>query len=98
MAQELERAGVRLVAAVAAAVVIVNTCAVTGEAEATARETLPDVVLGTNLIVGFPGETDEEFERSRAFCAERARRDHALARELRLTEARPDVTPVDVPR
>ncbi len=87
---------------------------------ATAREALPDVALGTDLIVGFPGETDDEFERSLALCAktrfsrmhvfrysrrpdtpaaaldaqvdprvsaERARRAHALARELRLAEA-----------
>lgn len=37
---------------------------------ATAREALPDVALGTDLIVGFPGETDDEFESSLAFCAE----------------------------
>ena len=36
----------------------------------TARARLPHVALGTDLIVGFPGETDEEFERSLAFCEE----------------------------
>ncbi len=33
-----------------------------------ARELLPDVALGTDLIVGFPGETDGQFEESLAFC------------------------------
>lgn len=36
----------------------------------TAREHLPHVALGTDLIVGFPGETDEDFERSLDFCRE----------------------------
>lgn len=35
-----------------------------------ARELLPDVALGTDLIVGFPGETDGQFEESLAFCEE----------------------------
>lgn len=34
------------------------------------RTLLPEVSLGTDLIVGFPGETDEEFEQSLAFCRE----------------------------
>lgn len=29
-----------------------------------------DATLGTDLIVSFSGEMDDEFERSRAFCAE----------------------------
>lgn len=36
----------------------------------TAREHLPHVALGTDLIVGFPGETDDDFERSLEFCRE----------------------------
>lgn len=37
-----------------------------------AREALPDVALGTDLIVGFPGETDEDFARSLSFCQQMA--------------------------
>ena len=33
-----------------------------------ARDYMPNLTLGTDLIVGFPGETDEEFEASREFC------------------------------
>ena len=33
-----------------------------------ARSLLPGVALGTDLIVGFPGETDEQFEESLEFC------------------------------
>lgn len=36
----------------------------------TARSLVPGLALGTDLIVGFPGETDEEFERSLSFCRE----------------------------
>ena len=32
------------------------------------REVLPQVALSCDVIVGFPGETGEEFECSRAFC------------------------------
>ena len=32
------------------------------------REALPQISLGTDLIVGFPGETDDDFEQSMAFC------------------------------
>ena len=39
-------------------------------AVAVAREAVPGLALGTDLIVGFPGETDDEFERSLAFCEE----------------------------
>lgn len=35
-----------------------------------ARAELPRVALGTDLIVGFPGETEGEFEASLAFCRE----------------------------
>ena len=34
-----------------------------------ARETLPDAALGSDIIVGFPGESDESFERSMEFFA-----------------------------
>ena len=40
------------------------------ERMAVVREVVPHASLGTDLIVGFPGETDEEFERSLAFCRE----------------------------
>lgn len=33
-----------------------------------AYASLPEVALGTDLIVGFPGETDEEFEQSLDLC------------------------------
>jgi len=33
-----------------------------------ARELVPGIALGTDLIVGFPGETDADFEESLAFC------------------------------
>ena len=35
-----------------------------------ARAALPDLALGTDLIVGFPGETDDDFAASLAFCEE----------------------------
>lgn len=35
-----------------------------------ARDIVPEVALGTDLIVGFPGETDGQFEESLAFCEE----------------------------
>lgn len=37
---------------------------------ARAREMVPGIAVGCDLIVGFPGETDDDFERSLAFCAE----------------------------
>ncbi|WP_353653067.1 MiaB/RimO family radical SAM methylthiotransferase [Olsenella uli] len=36
----------------------------------TARAHVPGIALSTDLIVGFPGETEEEFECSLAFCRE----------------------------
>ena len=35
-----------------------------------ARERMPGIAVGTDVIAGFPGETDEEFETSYAFCEE----------------------------
>lgn len=35
-----------------------------------ARSRVPRLALGTDLIVGFPGEKDEDFEESLAFCEE----------------------------
>jgi tRNA-2-methylthio-N6-dimethylallyladenosine synthase len=34
------------------------------------REHVPDVALTTDVIVGFPGETDEDFERTLSLCEE----------------------------
>ncbi|QDU85197.1 tRNA-2-methylthio-N(6)-dimethylallyladenosine synthase [Planctomycetes bacterium Pla163] len=34
------------------------------------REIVPDVEVGTDWIVGFPGETDEDFAATEAFCEE----------------------------
>lgn len=34
----------------------------------TARKHCPEIALGTDIIVGFPGETAEDFETSLAFC------------------------------
>ncbi|MDY6912156.1 MAG: radical SAM protein, partial [Chloroflexota bacterium] len=32
------------------------------------REAMPDIAVTTDVIVGFPGETDDEFEQSYSFC------------------------------
>jgi threonylcarbamoyladenosine tRNA methylthiotransferase MtaB len=34
-----------------------------------ARDAMPDAAIGADVMVGFPGETDEEFEQSRQFIA-----------------------------
>ena len=37
---------------------------------ATLRERIPDVALRTTVIVGFPGETDDDFEQLLSFAEE----------------------------
>ncbi len=39
---------------------------------ARARAMVPNIALGTDLIVGFPGETEDEFLQSKAFCEQMA--------------------------
>jgi threonylcarbamoyladenosine tRNA methylthiotransferase MtaB len=62
------------------------------------RAAQPDVAITTDVIVGFPGESDDEFDECYAFCKEMAfaaihvfpysQREHTLA--ARMTGAVPD--------
>ncbi|MCJ7575739.1 MAG: tRNA (N(6)-L-threonylcarbamoyladenosine(37)-C(2))-methylthiotransferase MtaB [Dehalococcoidia bacterium] len=36
------------------------------------REKIPDAAITTDILVGFPGETDQEFEQSHSFCQQAA--------------------------
>ncbi|MBI4180994.1 MAG: tRNA (N(6)-L-threonylcarbamoyladenosine(37)-C(2))-methylthiotransferase MtaB [Chloroflexi bacterium] len=48
------------------------------------RAMVPDVAITTDIIVGFPGETDEEFEESYNFCRQMAfARIHVFSYSLR---------------
>ena len=64
------------------------------------RSRIPGLALTTDLLVGFPGETAEEFEESFRFC-ERVRFDSAFMfayspRDGTAAAARPDQVPKDV--
>ncbi len=64
------------------------------------REQLPDAVLRTTLIVGFPGETEEQFEHLAGFL-ERQRFDHVgvftfSAEEGTAAAKLPDPVPADI--
>ena len=62
------------------------------DAVARLRRALPDVAITTDVIVGFPGETDAEFEECLAFCRDMAfagihvfpysQREHTLAARM----------------
>jgi threonylcarbamoyladenosine tRNA methylthiotransferase MtaB len=57
------------------------------------RTSLPDVAITTDTIVGFPGETDEEFRRTEDFCREtRFARIHVFP-----FSRRPGTTAADMP-
>lgn len=67
---------------------------------ANARAALPELSLGCDLIVGFPGETDEDFAQSLAFCEQMGfSRMHVFRYSRRPgtpAAARPDQVPAGV--
>ena len=50
------------------------------------RESLPDVALSTDMIVGFPGETDADFEDTLSLTAARPLSQHVLVQVLAAAE------------
>ena len=67
---------------------------------ADARAALPELSLGCDLIVGFPGESDEDFAQSLAFCEQMGfSRMHVFRYSRRPgtpAAARPDQVPAEV--
>jgi tRNA A37 methylthiotransferase MiaB len=50
------------------------------------RESIPDVTLSTDMIVGFPGETAEDFEQSLSLTSEGAVSQHVFVQVFASTE------------
>jgi threonylcarbamoyladenosine tRNA methylthiotransferase MtaB len=64
-----------------------------GSAVKMIRELVPDASITTDVIVGFPGETDEEFQRSHDFCA----RMHFTAMHVFVYSSRPGTLAAELP-